>query len=533
MDHLLYPPNSQLPHLEIPYLAEADLAHKEAGFLDFAVQQGWCVGDRKWRKFVEDGLTTATFDAVAAYAQAWLYFELLDAFLGEKVDREMFKKPSGSGLAATLTSAELPTLLGGWRDKVLQLAPAKSLRPSRGPARSSKLADLVDRLDGYLFFAAVEANILDDLPYQDGCQLQLAVAAIKVLIESLRNALQAPRFMLKIPKSTWIVNGASVLRGRLFSAGHCPSRIETLYSTYSTATLYYISGLQHRDQGGKPHNQCTANNCEVLHVDMNTYVTKHSDDCPTPSTDSSDLGCRHIGPEMSQIRAIIESGDIPIVCVTVDQHGELHMAIRPRKQLRSYIAISHVWADGLGNPTANSLRRCQLQRLHDQLRVVPQAPGWSQWVSPDLVRIKVPPRAWKTRNTSSAKGVNFWMDTLCIPPSGQGHDDMRKTAIGTMGQVYAGAESILVLDRELQSIRRQDLEQNEVLAHLSTSAWLTRCWTYQEAVLARRIFFQFKDGQFDILHAYLEALEALDRSRETQRPRGHDQISYDLLHCRP
>ena len=35
--------------------------------------------------------------------------------------------------------------------------------------------------------------------------------------------------------------------------------------------------------------------------------------------------------------------------------------------VHSYIAISHVWSDGLGNPNENSLPLCQPEFLYDLL----------------------------------------------------------------------------------------------------------------------------------------------------------------------
>jgi hypothetical protein len=40
-----------------------------------------------------------------------------------------------------------------------------------------------------------------------------------------------------------------------------------------------------------------------------------------------------------------------------------------------YVAISHVWADGLGNPFGNALPRCQLIGLQNLAKGVVQASG--------------------------------------------------------------------------------------------------------------------------------------------------------------
>lgn len=54
----------------------------------------------------------------------------------------------------------------------------------------------------------------------------------------------------------------------------------------------------------------------------------------------------------------------------------------------TFVAISHVWADGLGNPSANKLPQCQLSRLQG------------------LVDNMVP---------AHQRPMPFWIDTLFIP----------------------------------------------------------------------------------------------------------------------
>ena len=46
---------------------------------------------------------------------------------------------------------------------------------------------------------------------------------------------------------------------------------------------------------------------------------------------------------------------------------EIFVAVRDAQPNSWYIALSHVWADGLGNPKANSLPQCQLRRIYKLL----------------------------------------------------------------------------------------------------------------------------------------------------------------------
>jgi hypothetical protein len=61
-----------------------------------------------------------------------------------------------------------------------------------------------------------------------------------------------------------------------------------------------------------------------------------------------------------------------------------------------------------------------------------------------------------------------------------------------MGSIYAGADDVLVLDRELLQTNSGTLETN--LARIICSVWMCRSWTLQEGVLARNCGFLFHDA---------------------------------------
>ena len=79
----------------------------------------------------------------------------------------------------------------------------------------------------------------------------------------------------------------------------------------------------------------------------------------------------------------------------------------------------------------------------------------------------------------------FWMDTLCIPP-GLGKP-LRQKAIARMNFTFSGADNVLVIDPVLQSISEQSLSKLQLRLHIACSPWMTRCWTFQEARLARAL----------------------------------------------
>jgi len=90
-------------------------------------------------------------------------------------------------------------------------------------------------------------------------------------------------------------------------------------------------------------------------------------------------------------------GGIPVVWFFED--GQIHVgnsacdtpATPGWPAVIPYVAISHVWSDGLGNAIANTLPWCQLQRIQGLVDALYQDTAGNQHPVP------------------------FWMDTLCVP----------------------------------------------------------------------------------------------------------------------
>ena len=137
----------------------------------------------------------------------------------------------------------------------------------------------------------------------------------------------------------------------------------------------------------------------------------------------------------------------------------------------SYVAISHVWADGLGNPQANTMPRCQLVYLQEKVN----------WVC-----------SHHESCASNDPSVAFWIDTLCVPL----HDKQaRRIAISKMKEVYHNAKLVIVLDSSLLYQALPPTYEETLLA-ISGALWNQRLWTFQEGQLASRLRFLFREGMF-------------------------------------
>jgi hypothetical protein len=120
---------------------------------------------------------------------------------------------------------------------------------------------------------------------------------------------------------------------------------------------------------GLDHRRCRAGKCKAYQVNLGTYQTRHYQDgcnCDFVGFDGFDSQ----DPERNILLKTIMSDQSwlslsrPTPMATYHD-GELRLVPMSVRQLlgRQFVAISHVWADGLGNSKANTLPRCQLERI--------------------------------------------------------------------------------------------------------------------------------------------------------------------------
>ncbi len=125
-----------------------------------------------------------------------------------------------------------------------------------------------------------------------------------------------------------------------------------------------------------------------------------------------------------------------------------------------FVAISHVWADGLGSTAelVGLVPTCQVARIAN------------------LARLLVSDGA-------------FWIDSLCVSDS----KALRNRAIRLMAATYRQAERVLVLDATIWQLAIKTPPKERIL-RLALSPWMHRVWTLPEGLLAREIHFECVDG---------------------------------------
>lgn len=473
MDHVPIPLDPAYPPIVVPCLSS--VPYDQLDFNTYPSRRGW------------DGALLAAGDfsqkharETEAFIQDWLYFGVLWETLGEAAIKGVYVESHPASSHGRITTAIL-------REHILdRLAYIDHLwhdDAARAWTLIGRAENCLERLSAFCCLADCEGS--EDhtrVVWPLSPEVDLSLRALGQRLSSVFSgcliwqARQSAIFgYLRFPGAHWAV-------ARMARDKWCPSDISRAVEQYSPASLYYIS-LMGRPGTTRDHSGCTKQKCFAFRLDPSRYRTKHLDEL---------CACSFLGPQVGEVVRIIMSGKIPLLSIIADERADaVEVRVEPYKAGVEYIAISHVWADGLGNTDCNALPRCQLLRIRhllDELR--DQASLWSL-----INRGRIGTLIRRYRNFSMC----LWLDTLCVPLR-QHHAHARDRAISQMKDVYLNAYQVLVLDAELQGI--DALDMSEAFMRISLSGWMRRLWTLHEGVLGDRLFIKFRNTTLDLEKGY-------------------------------
>lgn len=500
MDHLPYPTKASLPPLRIAYLCEEVKRYDDLGLRSFPLRAGWVNGSHSSPWYACHA---------SARAQSWLYFGLLQELFGRAFDEREFLDSTATE-QQFVTSERLPVLLNEWCPHQDGFnAPSTPREPTETNLERSLLrryrTDSCEHIIEILGFVEEQSDIVD----AEILSARLIVLSIKILIWSIRNSLFHHLPSLKNKKKTRL-RQSRLLKSRMLEGGKCPYWTEVYLQRYSPALIYYLAATRAPSDFVNPvayylaatqapgatldpldfptarftgefistvdairHTRCSTGKCVANDIDEQHYNTKHI---------WGDCECIFVTANIGKVVEIIQNGCVPLVEIKELPTGLLALDVVQAGHDVHYTAISHVWSGGLGNPTSNGLPQCQLGRLRRSLAGARRRARTDASESRPTVRF-CGIRAEANDLRSKFQREIFWMDTFCIPVSlGK---QLRRKAIAQMNFIYAGADNVLVIDPELQLAMWNSFSLLELRVQLLSSSWMTRCWTYQEARLAR------------------------------------------------
>jgi hypothetical protein len=229
----------------------------------------------------------------------------------------------------------------------------------------------------------------------------------------------------------------------------CPARIEWMRG--ETAQMQYVTSLLPSHDTAY-HGDCSTAACSNHLTSLSQLQTKHR---------TETCVCGEIPFSEVDLLRILRSGGVPGISEISGPQNQRYYELVDITG-RSFVAISHVWAHGLGNPSRNSLPLCQLAHLFHLAKGI------------------------------SSPNPLLWIDTITVPVS----SEYKKLALGKLRQVYQGANKVLVIDRHLLQVGPECLERR---IQLRCCEWMRRLWTLQEGKLASDLYIQFKDGAAPLL----------------------------------
>ncbi|KIH91208.1 hypothetical protein SPBR_01294 [Sporothrix brasiliensis 5110] len=263
----------------------------------------------------------------------------------------------------------------------------------------------------------------------------------------------------------------STLEQHMLARGWCISDVERIRSTHQgLGTRHYLSHMRTRGPA-RDHSSCSKDGCVAFQIDASTYRPSHA---------QSECACRlQFVDAAAVLRVLQETAVYPVLHMQkhpgADGESAAAAVVEPYAEGMPYVAISHVWAHGMGNPTANALPACQIAKVATLVSQLQTATSSANEAVPD---------------NASGPTYRVWIDTLLCPIQPGG----KKLALQRIPDVYRNATHVLVLDASLMQYSADDLLPEEILLRIfSSSAWMRRLWTLQEGALAQSLYFQFAD----------------------------------------
>lgn len=417
-------------------------------------------------------------EELESFFQTWLFFGLIHEMLGDLCNPDDFIVTSNSLTDKVVSTSKLVAVVETW---VRQVEEGQIITTYEHVAECLQLAYATLRAAGPPFDHQIKLSIASTGEV-------LVYAANKAFhIEDMTKDNKCPTsWRMLIDDAPW----TDVMR----VAGWCPSQITLLIQgALSVQSLYFFTALSQPDLPGR-HHLCNERKCIAYQTNLEKYTTQHC---------TNDCQCEELSVDVEVIDQILIEGNLPLMRIIPGQtYAELRLEMVPSRPDSRYVALSHVWADGLGNPTANALPRCQLLRLHGLL----------------------PKSATLPDSRGSKDELLLWCDTICCPVE---PDEAKKRALLQLKRTYQDATHVLVLDSSLQFLDSNAISPEETCARILSSGWMRRLWTLQEGAIPannKRLWFQFRDRAVN-LHPLLQSMYQMFSSNITHSGLASEIIS--------
>ena len=382
--------------ISVPFIADE---YDGGDFAEYANRRGLDL-----ERLTKGDFQNLTSDQVASFLQTWLYFGLLHGILGVNFNTEEFVRIDEEG-NKWLTTAKLPVYLYRAADLIRKAKGMPEYTEEHVKTRNSHIHKCL-RLSKDIWeeFNRLPERFNIPSPMSHEIALGIHILAITLQVgatELCGGNLGEPTYR-KVPWESgrhWRVTRNNFIDQRMVLQGWCPSVVRQIWNNQNPIGQYYASLL------GPPRRKLDHSDCDFGDNDCTAMkklplggVKHETDDCR----------CDILLVDSVRLAEIIERQEIPVLCL-IEQEGipVLEVVSLASEPGLEYTAMSHVWTDGWGNPTENSLPLCRVQKIVRDIRATYSMPDFDV----------EPPQGSYYRATKHDDRVFFWMDTLCVPRS--------------------------------------------------------------------------------------------------------------------
>jgi hypothetical protein len=404
------------------------------------------------------------------FLQTWLFFCLLQETFGERFEHDDF---TNNGCIST---AKIPKMLKQWVSD-----------PNLTEERLCHLQHCLKLT--YLALAATPKTFDPPLKLSIAATAESINAAVLVIVNE--RDLTSAVFRKRLPWGG--LDDTAIRVARMQERYWCPAQASfSLSKFHSLQAKVYLSSLTKPKSHGT-HAACTQDACHAMQIDPNKYESLHRPQCVKQA-------CKLVEMNQEDVTKILDGNTIALLDLSLDPNTDM-VTVRavPAKPDSLYIALSHVWADGLGNTGRNALPQCQLRHIHRLLTAL--------GTPCSIGKAEAPFQRWLRHTYQLLTGLCFqrftdepqsrlylWLDTLCCPVDAK----YKSIALARIPRVYREATGVLVLDTSLIEMDGTGLDPIERLFRVFTSGWIFRLWTLNEANLSQRLWIQFCDGVIEL-----------------------------------
>jgi hypothetical protein len=458
MEHIPQPKSGRVARMREPMRVWTNVDYDGGPLLDYLDRIHWTEED-----ILKCSYSRRSQLEIHCVLQQWAYFGVLNQILGVPRPETSFTRREQNHLV--LTTQALPQIVQSWiaRQRQLPLAERRE--------RERTMAGCLHHFSR-IFTRIIIGNT------------QFLEPAFYLSVLILYEYLLAARLLAFGPWPTelgdypisldfFMTGGQELLITYMEDDGWCRSEISLLYENLNSMELFFVGNLD-RPGPEKDHSNCSDQKCLAYQVKEEEYRTRHV---------VEGCRCNFVSTSQAELASILldSTGSVPLVVPKEPEawgDSELTVSLAESNihgHFQRYVAISHVWSDGLGNSKANAIPLCQFRRISRLVSIL-----------------------------YNGETVPFWLDTLCFPLE---PEEAYNTALIRMRDSYENADKVLVLDGYLLSHNTEGLSYDEILAMIMCSPWNRRLWTLQEACLARNLVFQFATTHVDSSNAIKDSLE--------------------------